>query len=59
MPLPPLRAAVAAGPLVSQAGEHYRRALEAQREGNWAQYGAEIERLGEVLERMGLEPVLD
>jgi len=59
VPLPPLRAAVAAGPLVSQAGEHYRRALEAQREGNWAQYGAEIERLGEVLERMGLEPVLD
>ncbi|MEE2637773.1 MAG: UPF0182 family protein [Acidobacteriota bacterium] len=59
VPLPPAQATVASGPLVSQAGEHYRRALEAQRDGNWAQYGEEIERLGEVLERMGSEPVLD
>jgi hypothetical protein len=27
-------------------------AIEAQRQGNWAQYGEEIRRLGEVLERM-------
>jgi uncharacterized membrane protein (UPF0182 family) len=32
--------------------DHYRRAIEAQRAGNWAQYGDEIKRLGEVLEAM-------
>ena len=42
-------------PLVAQAGQHYRRALEAQREGNWALYGQEIEQLGEVLDRLGTE----
>jgi uncharacterized membrane protein (UPF0182 family) len=47
------------GPLVSQAGDHYRRALQAQRDGDWAQYGAEIEQLGTVLEQMGSEPVLE
>jgi hypothetical protein len=31
---------------------HYERALQAQREGNWALYGDEIKRLGEVLGRM-------
>ncbi len=45
--------------LVSQAGDHYRRALQAQRDGDWAQYGAEIEQLGEVLEQLGSGPVLD
>ncbi len=38
--------------LASQAREHYQRALEAQRAGNWAQYGEEIKRLGEILERL-------
>jgi len=38
--------------LAEQAREHYRRALAAQREGNWALYGEEIRRLGEVLEQM-------
>ena len=41
--------------LVVQAGALYRRALTAQREGNWAQYGQEIERLGEVLDQMASE----
>ena len=41
-----------AGSLAEQARDHYSRALQAQREGNWARYGEEIERLGEVLERM-------
>ena len=41
------------GGLVSQAGDHYRRALEAQRDGNWAEYGEEIEQLGQVLEQLG------
>ena len=42
-------------PLVVRAGDHYRRALLAQREGDWAEYGQEIERLGEVLEQMASE----
>ena len=48
----------AAGPpteiaaLAQQARDHYERALKAQREGNWALYGEEIRKLGDVLERM-------
>ena len=38
--------------LVAQASRHYRRALQAQRDGNWALYGQEIERLGEVLTQL-------
>jgi hypothetical protein len=40
------------GTLASQAQDHYTRALRAQRDGNWALYGAEIERLGAVLEEL-------
>jgi hypothetical protein len=36
--------------LADRAQEHYQRALRAQRQGDWALYGEEIERLGEVLE---------
>jgi len=38
--------------LAAEAHAHYTRALQAQREGNWALYGEEIKKLGEVLERM-------
>jgi hypothetical protein len=38
--------------LVSRAQSHYERAMQAQREGDWAQYGEEIKRLGEVLDRL-------
>ena len=38
--------------LARQAQERYGRAMEAQRAGNWALYGEELERLGEVLRRM-------
>ena len=38
--------------LAEQARAHYSRALQAQRDGNWALYGDEIKRLGEVLEKM-------
>jgi uncharacterized protein len=38
--------------LAAQARTHYQRALQAQREGNWALYGEEIKRLGEVLDKM-------
>jgi uncharacterized membrane protein (UPF0182 family) len=43
-----------AGPdsLAEQARAHYARALQAQRDGNWALYGEEIKKLGEVLEKM-------
>jgi uncharacterized membrane protein (UPF0182 family) len=53
-PAPPRtpQAAVPADPLAQQARLHYERALQAQREGDWALYGDEIKRLGEVLGRM-------
>ncbi len=38
--------------LASAAREHYDRAMNAQREGNWALYGEEIKRLGEVIRKM-------
>ena len=39
--------------LSARALEHYRSALRAQREGNWALYGEEIRGLGEALNQMG------
>ncbi len=44
---PPDQAALAA-----QAREHYQRAIQAQREGNWALYGDEIRLLGETLQEL-------
>jgi uncharacterized membrane protein (UPF0182 family) len=41
--------------LAAQALEHYRRAVKAQREGNWSLYGEELQKLGQVLERMDRE----
>lgn len=38
--------------LTALARQHYERAIEAQRNGDWALYGEEIRRLGEVLDRM-------
>jgi hypothetical protein len=38
--------------LAALAQEHYRRAVEAQRAGNWALYGEELKSLGDVLARM-------
>jgi uncharacterized membrane protein (UPF0182 family) len=37
---------------VGEARQHYMRALQAQRDGDWARYGEEIKRLGEMLDRM-------
>ena len=49
---PPDRPAPETDSLTARAVEHYRNAMQAQRQGNWARYGDEIRRLGEVLERM-------
>jgi uncharacterized membrane protein (UPF0182 family) len=42
--------------LAATARGHYQAALTAQREGDWARYGEEIRKLGEVLARMGDRP---
>lgn len=38
--------------LIRQASEHFDLALEAQRAGDWAQYGEEMERVGNLLRRL-------
>jgi uncharacterized protein len=38
--------------LLREAEDHYQRAMSAQRSGDWATYGQEIQRLGEVLRRL-------
>jgi uncharacterized membrane protein (UPF0182 family) len=38
--------------LLRRARDHYDRAIAAQRAGNWAAYGTEIERLGAILRQM-------
>jgi uncharacterized protein len=38
--------------LAADARDTYQRALEAQKAGDWAKYGEEIRRLGELLERL-------
>jgi uncharacterized protein len=38
--------------LAEQAKQHYERAMQAQREGDWARYGDEIKKLGAVIDQM-------
>ena len=38
--------------MISAARQRYDNAMQAQREGDWARYGAEIKALGQVLERL-------
>jgi uncharacterized membrane protein (UPF0182 family) len=38
--------------LIQQAGEAYNRAIQAQRQGDWAKYGEEIKKLGSLLEEL-------
>jgi uncharacterized membrane protein (UPF0182 family) len=45
-------AAAGAADLAKQAREHYDRARTAQRSDDWATYGAEMRRLGEVLRQL-------
>ena len=49
-PPPPVPSDAAAG-AVERARGHYERALQAQREGDWARYGEEIRLLGEALQQ--------
>ncbi len=52
---PPVPAATGATEwerMAAEARSTYQRALDAQRAGDWAKYGEEIKRLGELLERM-------
>ncbi len=49
---PPAQPAPVGGDLARRAQTHYQRAMEAQRAGDWARYGEEIRRLGEVLQEM-------
>jgi uncharacterized protein len=42
--------------LTTQAVEHYRNAMQAQRDGDWARYGEQIRQLGQVLDRMRQKP---
>jgi uncharacterized membrane protein (UPF0182 family) len=41
--------------LAEEARQRYQAALQAQRDLDWAKYGEEMRRLGEVLERLGSE----
>ena len=38
--------------LAQQAQAHYSRAIQAQRDGHWAEYGEEFRQLGEALEQL-------
>ncbi len=44
--------AISPSSAISEAQDHYDRAMEAQRAGDWAAYGREIKALGEVLSRL-------
>jgi uncharacterized membrane protein (UPF0182 family) len=44
------------GALGAVAREHYERAIQAQREGNWGLYGEEIHRLGDILNQLNGRP---
>jgi uncharacterized membrane protein (UPF0182 family) len=39
--------------LAVEARRHYLAALQAQRDNDWARYGEELRRLGELLEQLG------
>jgi uncharacterized membrane protein (UPF0182 family) len=38
--------------LIRSAGQHFEAAEEAQREGDWATYGRELEALSEALQKL-------
>ena len=42
--------------LIRDANQHYQRALQLQRQGDWAGYGEEVKKLGELLNRLASTP---
>jgi hypothetical protein len=48
----PVAAALDTQALIHEANQHYERALQLQRQGDWAGYGDEIKKLGEVLNKL-------
>jgi hypothetical protein len=38
--------------LAAQAKTHLERALQAQRDGDWATYGEEIKKVGDIIDKM-------
>jgi hypothetical protein len=51
--VPMATASEATAAVLRQLRDHFERATAAQRSGNWAQYGLEMERLGALLRRQG------
>jgi uncharacterized membrane protein (UPF0182 family) len=51
-PAPPPAGDGGAADLSRRAREHYERAMAAQRAGDWARYGEEVSRLGEILKQL-------
>ncbi len=51
-----LRALESPETLAPLAREHFEKAMQAQRQGNWAVYGDEIEQVGAILEQMTKKP---
>ena len=52
----PSAPAVDAQALIREANQHYQRALQLQRQGDWAGYGEEVKKLGELLNRLASTP---
>ena len=42
--------------LIREANQHYQRALQLQRQGDWAGYGDEVKKLGDLLNRLASTP---
>jgi len=58
-PAAPLTGGESVEALSTLARQHYERAIEAQRAGDWARYGEEIKQLGTVLEQMAKTPAAE
>jgi uncharacterized membrane protein (UPF0182 family) len=41
--------------LIREANQHYQRALQLERQGDWAGYGDEVKKLGEVLNKLAAQ----
>jgi hypothetical protein len=55
----PLTGGESAEALAALARQHYERAVEAQRAGDWARYGEELKRLGAVLDQLAKPPAAE